>query len=47
MSKDRVCKIPNKEPKSLKSVIEKGEKDFAEGKGKRFTLDELRALIRS
>ena len=44
----RLCKaeysIETVGTKSLRSVIEQGEKDFAEGKGKIMTLDELRAL---
>lgn len=30
--------------KDLRSLIEKGERDFAEGKGTVMTIDELRAL---
>ena len=42
---DAEYSIDRVKKKDLKSVIEQGEKDFAEGKGKSFTMDELRAFI--
>jgi hypothetical protein len=44
----RLCKaeysIETVGTKTLRSVIEQGEKDFAEGKGKVMTIEELRSM---